>query len=375
VTDILIAGGGLAGSSLAVMLGRKGFNVELFDRARFPREKPCGEGLMPGGIAILDRLGLAEQIGGAPFNGVRYHFNGRFAVGQIPKVAGFPHTGKGQRRNVLDNVVLSTAALTPGVRVHTDTRIEAPIVEEGRVVGLIVEGQKIRAPLVVAADGTHSSIREKLGLSGALGRNRFGVRAHFRLAKRSVQEPWVDILVGAGHEVYVTPLPNNEVTVALLAEAASCGENCKTDLLRRCQAFPMLASRLEGAEQVSVAIGASPLSGSARSGVARGVVLLGDAAGFVDPVTGGGMTQALMTAELLAGYISSNQPGDDKWLWSFERERRHMLRDYHFLTQAVLRFSGKPRVTHAVLSVLQRWPSLLSRGIAVSGGIRGLLSC
>ena len=146
----------------------------------------------------------------------------------------------------------------------------------------------------------------------------------------------------------------------------------KLSLLQRCEAFPELTSLLEGARQVSTTIGASPLTGRAIAGVAPGVVLLGDAAGFVDPVTGGGMTQALMAAELLADYIAANELGEDDWLWSFERERRRMLRGYVLLTQAILRLSGKPHLTDAVLSLLGRWPALLSHGLAVSAGTKPL---
>jgi len=73
--DVAIAGGGIAGSALAILLGRQGLSVGLFERGTFPREKACGEGLMPGGVAVLRRLGLADAVGGAPFHGVHYHLN------------------------------------------------------------------------------------------------------------------------------------------------------------------------------------------------------------------------------------------------------------------------------------------------------------
>ena len=65
MADVLIAGGGIAGSILAVILGRRGLSVELFDHGHFPREKPCGEGLMPAGVAVLERLCLARTVRGA----------------------------------------------------------------------------------------------------------------------------------------------------------------------------------------------------------------------------------------------------------------------------------------------------------------------
>ena len=370
--DVLIAGGGIAGSSLAIMLGRKGFAVQLFERAEYPREKPCGEGLMPGGVAVLDHLNVTDSVGGTRFKGVRYHCSGRTVEGNFPRQAGFGQTGIGQRRKVLDHVLYTEAVATPGVRIHTGARVEGPVVENGRVLGLIVEGKRVLAPLVVGADGMHSTIRQKLGLSCPPRRGRFGIRAHFRLSERREQSDRVEIFLGKGKEVYVTPLPAHEINVIALSDAGTNREDAKVNLLQRCEAFPELASLMEGAKQVSATIGASPLTGGAIAGVAPGAVLLGDAAGFVDPVTGGGMTQALMAAELLAGYIADNEFGEDGWLWSFERQRRKMLRGYVLLTQAILRLSDKPQLTDVVLSLLARWPALLSHGLAVSAGTKPL---
>src|SRR5690348_9876771 len=370
--NVLIAGGGIAGSSLAIMLGRKGFAVQLFERAEYPREKPCGEGLMPGGVAVLDHLNVTDSVGGTRFKGVRYHCNGRTVEGNFPRQDGFGQSGIGQRRRVLDHVLYSEAAATPGVCIHTGCRVEGPVVENGRVHGLIVGGKRVLAPLVVGADGMHTTIRQKLGLSSPLRRGRFGIRAHFRLPERREQSERVEIFVGKGKEIYVTPLPDHEINVIALGDAGRNREDMKTSLLQRCEAFPELASLMEGTRQVSATIGASPLTGGAIAGVTPGAVLLGDAAGFVDPVTGGGMTQALMAAELLAGYIADNELGDDDWLWPFERERRKMLRGYVLLTQAILRLSDKPQLTDVVLNLLQRWPSLLSHGLAVSAGTKPL---
>jgi flavin-dependent dehydrogenase len=370
--DVLIAGGGIAGSSLAIMLGRRGFEVQLFERAEFPREKPCGEGLMPGGVAVLDRLKVTDSVGGTRFKGVRYHFNGRTVEGNFPRRIGFGQTGIGQRRKVLDHVLYSEAAATHGVRIRTGCRVDGPVIENGRVAGLIAEGERVLAPLVVGADGMHSVIRQKLGLSCPSRRRRFGIRAHFRLSEKREQSDRVEIFVGKGREIYVTPLPDHEINVVALGEVDANREDTKTSLLQRCGAFPELASLMEGAKQVSTTMGASPLTGRAIAGVAPGVVLLGDAAGFVDPVTGGGMTQALMAAELLAGYIAANELGEDEWLWSFERERRKMLRGYVLLTQVILGLSDKPKLTDLALSLLGRWPALLSHGLAVSGGTKPL---
>ncbi len=355
MVDVLIAGGGIAGSGLAILLGRRGLTVELFERARFPREKPCGEGLMPAGVAILERLGLAEAVGGAPFYGVRYHLGDRTAEGRFPEIAGVPVAGRAQRRKHLDYVLFQAAAATPGVTAHTGTLVEALLSENGRVTGLIVSGEPRRARLVVAADGVHSRIRHQLGLDVPPRRKRLGIRAHFRLAPGQAQPPWVDVF-------------------AALADCEVWGASTECAFHRWWRAERRLASLMEGAEQISSLMGSSPLSGGARIGVAPGVALLGDAAGFLDPITGGGMTQALMSAELLAEYIVGRLGTQERWLWKFDRERQRMLRDYQMLTQMVLWVADHPRLAKGLLSSLKNSPKIFSHLVGVSGGVRRLFA-
>jgi 2-polyprenyl-6-methoxyphenol hydroxylase-like FAD-dependent oxidoreductase len=375
MVDVAIAGGGIAGSTLAVLLGRQGFSVELFERGEFPKEKACGEGLMPGGVAVLQRLGLADAVGGAPFHGVRYHFGDLVAEGRFPRIAHLPATGYGQRRRHLDQTLFRAAAATPGVKVHTGTLVSAPLVENGRVVGLVVDGDAHphRASLVVAADGAHSPVRRALGLDVPARRKRFGMRAHFRLAPGKDQAVWVDVFVGLDHEIYVTPLPHREFLVAALANAQPRDESPERTFHRWSLATPELAARLEGAQQVSDLIGASPLERHARAGFAPGVVLLGDAAGSSDPITGGGMAQALLTAELLASYISSARVADEiskpAWLWKFDRDRRAMLRNYRAVTRMTLWLASHRRLAHGAVLSLRLWPALFSRLLGICGGV------
>ena len=375
MVDVAIAGGGIAGSTLAILLGRQGFSVELFERGEFPKEKACGEGLMPGGVAVLQRLGLAEAVGGAPFHGVRYHFGRVVAEGRFPRIADVPTTGYGQRRRYLDQTLFHAAAATPGVKVHTGAPVSAPLVENSRVVGVLVDGQPQRASLVVAADGSHSPIRHALGLDVPARRKRFGIRAHFRLAPGQDQAAWVDVFVGRGHELYVTPLPNREFLVAALtdSQAQAHGESPESVFRRWSYAPPALAARLEGAEQVSELIGASPLERRARAGVVPGLVLLGDAAGSTDPITGGGMAQALMTAELLALHLSSaravDEISDPAWLRKFERDRRAVLRNYRAVTHMTLWLADHHRLAQGAVLSLRLWPALFSHLLGICGGV------
>jgi flavin-dependent dehydrogenase len=375
MTDVLIAGGGIAGASLAIMLGRAGLTVELFERGHFPREKACGEGLMPAGVGVLERLGLADAVGGAPFCGVRYYAGTLIAEGRFPAVAGVPATGRGQRRRHLDQVLFATAAATLGVTARTGLRVEAPLREGARVVGLRVEGVPRLAPFVVIADGLHSPLRRQLGLEGRPARRqRVGVRAHFGLAPGQTQPPWVEVFLGHGYELYVTPLPADEILVAALAERDAMAGGAAAAFKRWIGAQPILAARLEGAEQRTALIGMAPLTSTASAGVLPGAVLLGDAAGFLDPITGGGMAQALLTAELLAAYLVANRGADDAWVWAYERERQALLGDYRLLTRIVLDLAGHPWLAHQTLRLLQALPALFSHLVGVATGVRPLWS-
>jgi len=370
MTDVLIAGGGIAGSALAIMLGRAGLTVELFERGHFPREKACGEGLMPGGVGVLERLGLADAVGGAPFYGVRYYADGLIAEGRFPTVAGVPATGRGQRRRHLDQVLFAAAATTSGVSAQTGMRVEAPLWERGRVAGLVVAGQKRRARLVVAADGAHSQLRRLLALDGMSPRRwRVGVRTHFRLAPGQVQPPWVEIFLGQGYELYVTPLPQGEILVAGLAEHDRVVDGAEASVRRWLTEQPVLRKRLAGAECRTPLRGMSPLSSRARAGVAPGAVLLGDAAGCLDPITGGGMAQALLSAELLAHAITQRRCPSDTWLWAYDRKRRALLRDERLLTQVVLTLASHPWMARQTLRLLRAVPALFSSLIGVAGGV------
>jgi flavin-dependent dehydrogenase len=368
---MVIVGGGVAGSSLAIALGRAGQTVALFDAQIFPRDKPCGEGIMPAGVSALRRLGVADGAGGALFHGVRYHTGSRVAVGRFPASAEHGNSGRAQRRLVLDRCLFELAAATPGVTAQQGVAVDGPLVENGRVAGVVVNGVEHRATLVIAADGAHSRFRHRLGLNLPVPRSRVGARRHYRLPGRAAP-PWVDIFLGPAHEFYVTPLPGNEVLVALLVESAAAKPPLESTFDQWRLDPPLLRELLDGAAPISPLL-ATPLAASARHGYAPGVVLLGDAAGFIDPITGGGIAQALVTSERLAHYITSHgAERADAWLPAFERDRQSLLRDYRLLTRGVLALARRPPLARAALAGLSWAPPLFSHLVGVSAGTRSL---
>jgi flavin-dependent dehydrogenase len=203
-------------------------------------------------------------------------------------------------------------------------------------------------------------------------RKRVGMRAHFRLAPGQPQIQWVDIYVGRGFELYVTPLCGQELLVAALAHASAIHGPIDDQYRRWWNAMPGLAARLEGAEQISDLRTTSPLSGGAKRGFLPGCVLLGDAEGFTDPITGSGMTQALISAELLAQFAAKGHTNFDQWLPAFDRSRKALLRDCRCLADGVLWLADHPHCTTCVLAILSRQRRLFSHLLSVSGSARTL---
>lgn len=372
-SDVVIAGAGPAGSALAIQLARCGWRVTLVDRADFPREKPCGEGLMPGGVAELGLLGVS--VPAQPFSGVRYRMRGLCVAGQFPDGA---MRGTGVRRRDFDAALCRAARAESNVT-WVSGSVDAPLTDaRGAVLGVrLAGGGELRAKLTVAADGASSRIRHALGWDEATAasgkRGRFGVRRHFRLAQGRAVPEWVDIFLSAGLEAYVTPLPAGEVGVALLSDVP--GVPAAALFASAEAAHPELRELLEGSEAVTAPMGASPLVVRARRRFGEGVVLLGDAAGNCDPISGGGMTQALMAARMLAetlGTVASRDVSMDL-LARFDRERERMLGDYRRLTAVQLAVFRLPPLASVSLRVLDAAPRLFSHLVGVASGTRTLL--
>ena len=280
---------------------------------------------MSSGVAVLQRGSPDEMVGGCHFHGVRFYFGSGSTLQTRYKTFRFQSPGLGQRRKVLDQALITSAAATPGVQVHIGVRVDGLIRERDTATGFLAAGQEYRAPLGVAADGAQSIIRKQLGLNDGFKRARFGVRAHFRLADAKPQAPWVEVFIENKIEIYATPLRNREILVALLAEVGTFRGSTKAEFLSLCRSFPALADRLEGAEQITQLMGATPISGNTRHATTLGAVLLGDAAGYADPVTGTGMTQALITAEPLTKHLVRRKKVDAAWSRPFEQQRRAIL--------------------------------------------------
>ena len=335
--DLLVAGGGPAGLATAVHAARAGLEVVVVERRSGPIDKACGEGLMPHSVRQLQRLGA--EIDGRAFWGIRYLDGRRTAEARFRD-----GSGCGVRRTVL-HTALSEAASAVGVPVvHGEV---GPVTQDSTS----VSAAGFRARYLAAADGLHSPIRSALGLSGGEGRRRrWGIRRHVQIP------PWsdcVEVYWGADAEAYVTPIGQNCVGIAILTSERGGFD-------QHLAAFPMLMERINGLEHGQDRA-AGPLRQKVRHRSAGRVLLVGDAAGYVDALTGEGLGLAFGAAELLVGCIRADRPD------AYDRQWRALTRRYRLLTAALLHGSGFGPVRAGITPVSAALPSVFSRAVNALG--------
>jgi flavin-dependent dehydrogenase len=207
-----------------------------------------------------------------------------------------------------------------------------------------VRAAGFRARYLAAADGLHSPIRRSLGLAqSGRDRRRWGIRRHVQIA------PWSDLVEvhwAAGAEAYVTPVDDNCVGVAILTSRRGGFDE-------HLDQFPVLTERVHGWPH-GPDRAAGPLRQRVRSRTAGRVLLVGDAAGYVDALTGEGLGLAFGAAELLVRCVSADRPGD------YDRQWRRMSRRYRLITAALLQASGYPPLRSRVVPAAARLPMVFT---------------
>lgn len=335
--DLLVAGGGPAGLGAAIEGARRGMRVAVVEPHAGVIDKACGEGLMPPAVALLREMDVA--VDGHPFVGIRYVAGPHCAEARFRRGVGL-----GVRRTVLHAALLERARAL-GVA-HVADHVAAVRQDAHRVWVTLAGGDVMEAPWLVAADGLHSPIRRQLGLEGRTPRSkRYGIRRHFRAA------PWTDrveVHWSARCEAYVTPVAADLVGVAILFTGHGSFDDLLTD-------FPALRAKL--GDPCTRAAGAGPFAQRATRPRAGRVVLVGDAAGFLDPLTGEGVRLALAAARAAVDCLADHHPERYDAAW------RSLFWRYRLLTGTLLWLQARPWLRPHMVPFLRGAPWLMEAGL------------
>lgn len=337
-TDIFVIGGGPAGLAAAIAARNQGFRVVVADGAQMPIDKPCGEGLMPDGIAALGELGISVPVDQAyPFGGIQFVSSGMSVDAPFPDNA----SGFGVRRTILHELMAKHAAKL-GVELLWRTPITG-ITENSVQLG----ERNISTRWIIGADGGNSRVRKWARLEDVRKRDlRYAFRQHFRIA------PWTDRMElhwGARGEIYVTPVSHDQVCVALISR------DPKLRLNEALREFPELQERLSGVQASSSERGALTTTCKLRR-VSRGnVALIGDASGTVDAITGEGLCLSFSQAMVLADCLRN---GD---LSAYEVKHRQLAVRPLLMARLMLLLDRRPRLQHKTLRAFQKRPHVFRR--------------
>jgi flavin-dependent dehydrogenase len=373
--DVLIAGAGPAGSVAATLLARAGASVLLVDRARFPRDKLCGDTLNPGAMALLRRLGLAGPVDrdGLPVGGMI--LSGEHGV-CVTGAYGEGVTGRAVTRRVLDGHLLA-AAIDAGARFEEGVVVRGPVVGTGRrgacVQGVRVgkaggDGLQIPARVTIAADGRRSALAVALGLARQPARpRRWACAAYFEgVAGLSA---FGEMHVRRGFYLGVAPLPGGLANACFVSADRRHFRDPARALEGALTTEALLRERFASARRVSPVTTVGPLAVDAAAAGMPGLLLAGDAAGFIDPMTGDGLRFAVRGAELAARaalrLLETGEPMHDRLAAWRHQEFAAKWR----LNRALRTLVASGAAIQAAGAVARLVPSAFQRLIAIAGDV------
>jgi flavin-dependent dehydrogenase len=363
-----VVGAGPAGAAAALFAARRGHRVIVFDKQDFPRDKPCGEGLMPGGRPALRELGLEDDVvsGGAPpLRGIQFGL-----AEQTPVAVPFPEhdgeqAGLGIRRLTFDGRLAD--ALAHNSQIQFCPHTEALDVRTGAdgLATVVTSAGEIRVRVVAVADGLRSAFRHRLGWTvGPRPPHRYGIVAHWTMD--APVDPWVRITFDRGLEVYEGPVAGNQRMVGLLCYQDRMREFGGRLGSRYREVAQSLRPALRNAELVGSVSAVGPFWYRASTVARGGVFLIGDAGGFTDPITGEGIAAGLRQARAFAAALDTANPER-----AYLQAHRRLTKDPRRVAGLFLRLSRTPALVERAVRSHQQAPRTLTTLLGIGFGYWG----
>jgi 2-polyprenyl-6-methoxyphenol hydroxylase-like FAD-dependent oxidoreductase len=371
--EVVVVGAGPSGATAALLLARKGHRVVVIDRARFPRDKACGEGLLPPGVEVIRRLGLLDTVlatGAQPLEGVTYQHEGGGPSAYAafpPPPSGGPVAGLGIRRLTFDAILVEALRAEPNVTVREGQRVTGVRRDDsGAVTGVNTGKDRVNAAVVIGADGLHSSVRSLANLAiKAPLQPRYGLVGHWRIDTRDRRG--ITVTLGDGHEWYEAAVGPDLLLVSTLTRQSTPPISARTYEDAARAAVPAI----RGADLVSIPLGASQFRQRARTVAEDGVFLVGDSSGYDDPTIADGLNVGLRLAERAALRIDASLSGRitaAEAVARYRNDHARIVREPRRLARLALLMIGTPWMSRRAVGHASSDPRALSKLLAIDCG-------
>jgi menaquinone-9 beta-reductase len=363
--DVIVVGAGPSGATTAYYLAQAGVNVLLLEKARFPREKVCGDGLTPRAVKALVAMGVdtSAEAGWLRNKGLRVIGAGMRLELDWPDLDAFPGYGLVRQRADFDEI-LARRAQAAGAKLLEGVSVTGPVLDDrtGQIIGVTARedgtSRAYRARVVVAADGNSSRLAVAMGLHKRDDRPLgVAVRTYYTSPRHADDylESWLDLwdgdklLPGYGW-IFGMGDGTSNVGLGLLNTSTAFGNTDYRDLLKRWLAgMPEEWGYVEENRTEPVRGAALPMGFNRTPAYYRGLMLAGDAAGMVNPFNGEGIAYAMECGEILARVIAQalgrpSRAETERVLRSYPQALRDAYGGYYAIGRLFVQLIGRPEL-------------------------------